>query len=530
LVTEKQTSDELSLEGSGVLQFREYLEAAKRRKWAIILPVLGIFIATLVAAYRLPNLYRAETVILVDPQQVPSSYVNSTVVGSISDRLSTIQEQVLSPSRLQKLVETTNLYAQAREHSSKEEIIKRMQNSISVDLANTGGSRVGAFRIAYTSPKADEAARMANALASMFIEENLRAREAQSEGTAEFLDSELQGTKEELEKKEKEVQEIKTRNVMDLPDSKQYHLEVLGNLRAQLQASQDRVNRAQQEKLYTQSLMMAAHPTVNLDSGSQDTGASPRQSEIQKLETRLAELQARYGPDHPDVRRTRKDLADLKKKDAADESKARPQPQVSAETLTADARKNPVLESQLSKLSQEIEEQTKLQAQLQQQIDFHASKLEQIPVFEQRIAGLMRDYDTLRAHYTSLLDKKLSAQMANALESHQKAERFVILDSALPPSKPFSPNRQLICLAGLFGGFLGGIGLAVLLEMSDETVRSETEATRITGKPVLAGIPQLISAQEKHRKQLHAVGAVLGTMLGSAALGLMIAKITSVFS
>jgi len=250
---------------------------------------------------------------------------------------------------------------------------------------------MSAFRIAFSGKKPAEVASVANQLASMFIEENLKAREAQSEGTAEFLEHELQVTKNELESKEKEVQALKTRNIMDLPDSKQYHVEALGNLRAQLQASQDRIGRAQQEKVYVQSLMMTSHPTVDLDSGAPGSSVSPRQGEVQKLESRLAELQARYGPNHPDVRRVRKDLEDVKKKDATENAKISPQPQVSTEAVATGVRRNPVLDSQLNKVNQDIQEQTKLQAQLQEQINFHVSKLERIPIFEQQIAGMMRD-------------------------------------------------------------------------------------------------------------------------------------------
>jgi succinoglycan biosynthesis transport protein ExoP len=517
--------------GGVALELRQYLGVAKRRKLTIVLPAIGLFLATLVVAMRLPNIYRAETVIMVDPQQVPNNYVATTVTSSISDRLSTIQQQVLSPSRLQKLIDSTGLYADLKGRVSAENMIRNLQSSISVDVATSGGSRMSTFRIAFNGRNPNDVAMVANQLASMFIDENLKAREKQSEGTAEFLDRELQETKKELEKKEAEVQAIKTRNIMDLPESKQYHLEVLGNLRAQLTASQDRVNRAQQERVYLQSVMVSSHPTVDLDTGGGAT-ASPRQSEIQKLEARISDLEARYGPNHPDVRRARKDLADLRKKEASEVGKTatQQQPQISSEVLAAEARRNPVVESQLNKLKQDIEEQAKIQAQLQQQIDFHVAKLQQIPIFEQQMAGMMRDYDTLRSHYTSTLDKKLAAQMSTALESHEKGERFLILDSAMPPTKPYAPNRSLIALAGLFGGILSGIGLAAVMEMSDESVRSEYEAARITGMPVLAGIPHLMSRSEERRNQLRALGAVLGTAACSLLVGFVVSRVTTLLS
>jgi succinoglycan biosynthesis transport protein ExoP len=236
-------------------------------------------------------------------------------------------------------------------------------------------------------------------------------------------------------------------------------------------------------------------------------------------------LRAQYGPNFPDVRKAQADLDRLKKKEAA--SKAQAPPLVQTEVVVPSPnRRNPVIDAQVAKLNQEIDEQTKLQAPLQQQIDFHVGKLERVPIFEQQIAGLMRDYDSLRAHYQSLLDKKLSAQMASELEARQKGERFVILDSAPIPDQPFGPNRVLIGFAGLMVGLVGGIGLAIVIELMDLSVRSEHEATELLGIPVLAGIPQMYTAaQLRSRRIKFALAALLTTSLASG-LGLLISVLT----
>src|SRR5208283_3642900 len=194
----------------------------------------------------------------------------------------------------------------------------------------------------------------------------------------------------------------------------------------------------------------------------------PLQNQIQKLESRLSELRARYGPNYPDVRKAQADLDRLKEKEKEAAERVQTPTAVQTEPVapsTATAKRNPVIEAQLEKLNQEINEQIKLQGPIQQQIEFHLSKLGREPIFEQQIAGLMRDYDALRAHYQSLLDKKLSAQMATELESRQKGERFLILDAASVPEHPSGQNRAMISFAGLVFGLLSGLGLAILIEM-----------------------------------------------------------------
>jgi polysaccharide chain length determinant protein (PEP-CTERM system associated) len=504
----------------GELQIRDYLEIASYRKWWIILTTIALSIVSWVVAGRLPSIYSAQSVILIDPQKVPDSYVPSTISSNIADRLATIKQQVLSPSRLKRLINTMNLYPQLRVRRSEQEIIEIMQKAATVDLVGSGTGRLSSFSIKFTGKNPTEVAQVANQLATMFIEENLKAREQQSSGTTEFLDTELEQAKKQLEQKEKDLGTIKSRYIMDLPDSKQYHLEQLTTLRNQLKDIQERISRAQQERIFIQSQNFT--PVIDLDTTRGTGGASPYRAQIEKLETRLAELQSRYGPNHPDVRKVQKEIAQLKPKAAAEEEK---QPaEAPSQPISPNRRRNPVLEARLEQLNKEIEDQTRLQPHLQEQIDFHVSKLERVPIFEQQISGLMRDYDNIRAHYSRLLDKKLSADMANALENRQKVERWVVLDPAIIPEKPYAPNRLLIRLAGLLGGLLGGIALAVMAEMADESVRNEREAARIIGKPALVGIPRILNGQQHRREMLRAVGAVAGTAIGATGLGLLIAR------
>jgi succinoglycan biosynthesis transport protein ExoP len=511
-----------STELFGDLQLREYLQVLKRRRGWVIFTATAVFCVVLVVAVRLPSVYRSETVILVDPQKVPDTFVQSTVSSSVSDRLSTIQQEVMSPSRLTDLIHKLHLYPELQGKVNEQQIVTRMQKAISVEIV-AGGHQLSAFRIAFSSRNPAQAAQVANQLAAMFINENLKTREQQSLGTTEFLENELQKTKRQLDAKDAELRKIKSQNVMDLPESQNFHIQTLESLREQLQASEDRVGRDQQEKVYLQSSMNATPPTIDLD---QNTTASPYQSQLSRLEAQLSQLSSRYGPSHPDVRKVQAELDALRDRIGKEKPEASPQPE---EQLSRRRIHNPVLEAQLERVNQDIADQMKLQAELQEQIKFHASRLERIPVFQQQIAGRMRDYDTLRAHYTGLLDKELAAQMSSNLEDRQKGERFVVLDSAEVPDKPFGPNRILISLGGIFGGLLSGIGLAVVIEMADQSVRSEREAAMILGKPVLAGIPEVFTPQRVIARRVQATVALVATAAAAAALGVVLTRIGAAF-
>jgi uncharacterized protein involved in exopolysaccharide biosynthesis len=237
----------------------------------------------------------------------------------------------------------------------------------------------------------------------------------------------------------------------------------------------------------------------------------------------MKDMLVRYGPNYPDVRKMRNEINQLKAKVESEKSVGEaPDTQASA---PAPQKHNPVVEAEVNKLDQDIEDQTKTQAELQKQIQYHVGKLQQVPVFEQQIAGLMRDYDSLRNHYSQLQEKKLSAQMAGELETQSAGERFEILDAAVPPESPYGPKRTIMIIGGVFMGLLFGIGVAFLVEISDESVRHEREAAQIFGKAVLAGIPKITSTRERAWARWRMASLTLGTAAAASALGFVISRL-----
>src|SRR6185312_11360896 len=172
----------------GELNIHDYLAILKRRLFWIVLPAVGVVICTAIVVWRLPNLYRSETTILVDPQKVPDSYIKATVTQNLADRLSTIQEQVTSPAALKKLIDTMGLYPDLKKRLGEQDVIRLMQSSIVVEPVTSMGTQLSAFRIAFKGRNPVEAAQVTNQIAALFIEQNLKVREQQSYGTADFLE------------------------------------------------------------------------------------------------------------------------------------------------------------------------------------------------------------------------------------------------------------------------------------------------------------------------------------------------------
>jgi polysaccharide biosynthesis transport protein len=529
--------------GGSVASPKHYLRLILHRKWLVLGTFLLVTAVTCAVTQRLPNVFTSETLILVDPQKVPESYVKSTVTGDVRNRLGTLSQQILSASRLQKVIETLNLYPAERKSMPREDVILKMRSDISVNVVSDfGGSQdLQAFRIRYSGRDPRLVAQVANELASLFIDENLKAREQQATGTTEFLQNQLQETRKVLEAQEAKLKDFKLKHIGEMPEQQTANLQILGQLQSQLQLLGESLSRAEQQKAFLQSMVNQSAPVVDMDekdlpSAVKEFGSNAKSAgrpSVSAAQTQLGALLARgYSESHPTIKKLRAqiEVEDPKKEvlmvapevpmPTANERTAAPVPVVRRAPAPVSSF-NPVLQSQLNTLEAEIAKHKQDQDRLSKQIRGYQGKVEAIPVREQQITELVRDYEMSKAHYSQLLDKQLSAQTATQLEIRQKGEKFAILDPAQPAERPSSPNRPLINGAGSLAGLALGVLLALITEFVGMSITSADQITESTGIPVLEVIPVIQTfadrVNQRRRIIIATASGVLLTVLASGA-------------
>jgi polysaccharide chain length determinant protein (PEP-CTERM system associated) len=518
-----------------------YLQVLWHRKWIVLLSFVLVTTATYFYTRQLPNVYTSETVILVDPQKVPESYVKATVSGDVRNRLGTLSQQILSATRLQRIIDSVNMYASERKSLPREEVISRMRRDISVTILSDfgGGGDLQAFRIGFSSTNPNLAAQVANELASLFIEENLKAREQQATGTTEFLQNQLQESRRTLEAQEARLKEFKLKHIGELPEHQAADLQIMGQLQSQLQLASESLHRAEQQKNYVQSLMasQSSSTVVDLDETQPrpvvkaDAAKPVARSPVQTLKARLDTLLTRYNDNHPEVKRLKAQIAaEEKKSEAAAVAAAAEEPKpetVAAASAAARADApppapkrfaNPVLTAQVRSLEDEIGKYKAEQQRLIKMSQQYQAKLEAIPIREQEMTNLVRDYEISKTHYQQLLEKQLSAETATQLEIRQKGERFSVLDPAQVPQKPSKPNRMVMNGAGGILGLVLGLALALVTEFLGMTITSTDQITAATGLTVLASIPNISTYADVVARRRRRIVTAASVVLGAAGL------------
>jgi len=476
------------------------LRAVYKHRWAVALTILAGSAACALLVRQLPAIYRAEALILVESQRIPEKFIASTVDVNLRDRISSISQQILSFRRLLEIIEKFNLYRAQRARLSQEEIVEEMRSDISIQVEQGWRQdHPGAFRVAYQGPDPAVAAAVANQLANLFIEENLRAREVHALGTTEFLEAQLAEARKRLEELEAKLGTYKLRHNGELPQQENMLISSVGRYQLQLQGVQEAIARTEQQKLLLENTLASAESSatalqqiveenaVRAGGQSGERTAVPT-SEI--LERQLAAVKARYKPDHPEVR-TLEHLLEATKAMEQEARRAKKKTEVESdgqqagapgagpvrfnELLVRERERVENLKAQIAVAAKQLEALEAERHGIAQQLQSVLKRLERLPIREQELASLTRDYEITKANYQSLLDKRLAAEMATEMERRQKAERFTLLDPARPVDKPVRPNRALLLAVGLAASLLMGVGLALAVELPSGMVLGEWE-------------------------------------------------------
>jgi polysaccharide chain length determinant protein (PEP-CTERM system associated) len=439
----------------------------------------------------LPARHTSRTLVLVEQQKVPESFVRPVVTDAVDQRLGTMKEQILSRTRLQPIIERFGLFKEDASKVPAEELMERMRKAIEVTpirpVIDTGRPLPG-FTIAFTAADPRLAQQVCAEITSMFMEENLRIRQQRAEGTTQFLEKQLEEAKGKLDEQDKKLAAFKSRYIGQLPGQEQTNLNLLMGLNTQLEAVTQALNRSQQDKAYMESLL--AQQVATWQAAQTGTNPETLEQQLAKLQNDLVTLEARYTPDHPDIIKTRNDIGQLQKKIEEAKSAAKNKGAQKSDTaLLAEPPQIQQFRNQIHQAAENIREQTREQERLQHQVKIYQSRVQLSPVVEQQYKELTRDHQTALAFYDDLLAKKTSSEIATDLERRQQGEQFRVMDPADLPEKPTFPNRPLFAAGGLAAGLGLGLGITMLLELRDKSLRTERDVEFSLKLPTLALIP-----------------------------------------
>ena len=567
---------ELEPEG---LSLPEYVAIARRRLRPMLVAAAAGLLTAAALALLWPPSYRSTATILIEQQELPADLVRSTVTSFADERVQVISQRVMTTETLLGIIRRYDLYPKERSRETRDEIIKRMREDIGVKMisADVVDPRSGqptkatiAFTVSFTNGSADEAAKVANELTTLFLNDNVETRTQLADGAATFLKAQVAQVSQHLSQVESQLSAFDAKHFDALPDLTQLNMGLIDRTEQQLQESQSRESSLEDQQVFLQAQLAQLKPDAQVFSDSGKRVLSPSER-LKMLRSELAADRAEYGPKYPDIERVaheiagleattknpsdindlRRDFDDAKSKlaavekrygpdypdrarlerevksyeqDLATAAKAAASKKTSASSSPEiDDADNPAyveIRAELDTTRDDLTANKARQAKLQSDLDRFQHRVMETPLIQKRYQQLTQDYQVTTATYENLREKLAAAVIGKNLEIDRKGERFTLIEPPLVPEEPASPNRPLVMILGAVLSILLAVGVAALFEALDGTVRDRRDlVSLVAGVAPLAIIPDIElerPAGQVWMRRAMVAGAGLAVMIGGA--------------
>lgn len=547
---------------------QDYLAILSRRKVAIIVTGLLVFILGLVMALIWPPTYKSSATILIKEQDIPSELVRSTVTSYAAQRIQTISQRVMTRPNLMEIIEKYNLYRDDLKRKTTEEVLEDMRNDIglnmiSADVVDPRTGRPGeatiAFTLSYLGDSPDSTQKVAGELTSLFLAENIRTRKEKASETLQFLTDETSKLETRIAEAEKKLAEFKEQNAESLPEMSAMNLTILNRTESDLMNTESELRALNERKFYLQSQLSTINPLTNMRSSTGESILDPV-SRLKALESELASLSARYSSEHPDIvkikreieglkvqtgssgssdetakllTKKRSELAALTEKYSADhpdvvslskqvtelEKQLQSNPQQAESVAMTLNPENPAyisVQTQLQTVESDIESLAARKARLTEKIQQLERRIARSPQVEKDYQVLVREHQNALARFQDIKARQMEAEIGQELEKESKGESFVLIDPAQYPEEPVKPNRIAIIFLSFIFAMASGLGVAILKEAMDSSVRGVSGVTKLLTAAPLAVIPVIYNTYDLRRKKrinMLVTAAVVGSIV-----------------
>jgi polysaccharide biosynthesis transport protein len=545
----------------------------RRRRPAFVAGLIVVIIA-LGAAVLWPPTFRSTGTILIEQQELPSDLVQSTITSYADQRIQEISQRVMTTDNLLRIIQRYDLYPKLRRNQPREVLLERMRKDIhfqmiSADVMDPRQGRATkadiAFSVSYDSGSPDVAARVANELISLYLDENVKSRRQLAQDAAQFLAGAAERLDATIKDLQAQIAAFKDKHINTLPDQALLNNELLMRSQEELTDVDTQIRSLQQQSTYLDAQLAQISPSSQVYTSTGERVLSPQdrlkflrteyarlsgiyaadypdvvrtKHEIESLEktvgqvdssndlqrqledarTQLAAARGRYAPDYPDVVRLERQVQTLTQAINANTSK---QPSVPTAVPTPDNPAYIEVKAQREAAQAQIESLQQKRADLSAKLTNLEGRLAAAPGVERDYSAMLRELEADREQYREVQQKQLEARLSENLEDQQKGERFTLIEPPLAPQIPVSPNRTLIAALGVMLALVAAVGLVALLENNDPSVRNRRDLEALLQVPPLAVLPQIVTGAEiraRRRRQGFTLFGAIGAMIVALVL------------
>jgi len=468
-----------------MVNIRYYWSIFMRRFPYFLIVALVISVASIIAAMTLPPSYVSQMKLIVEAPQIPSQLVASTAATSAQQQLQVVEERLLTRANLLDIANRLQVFKDQNEMSPDQvELSMRARTSV---RTSAGRNQAPLMSISFEAPSARNAASVLNEYLTLIQQEDVESRTGRATQTLEFFEQEVARLSERLAEQSARILAFKTENADALPESLIYRLNQQTILQDRLAQAERNIASLKDQK---QRLIDVFRATGQV-AGVTGQALTAEQLQLESLRAQLNNALAIYSEENPQVKMLQAQIAKVEQVVSA-----QPSPQ-----STVVGTGNSLLDVQLAQLDAQVsvleEQKTLTTGQLRDLTETIA----RAPSVAIRLEELTLDYQNTQQQYNTATNRLSQASTGERIEVMARGQRISIIDPPTAPSEPTKPNRMLIAGGGSAFGIMAGIGLVVLLELLNKSIRRPEDLVSKLGITPLATIPYTRTRGEMIRQR-----------------------------
>ena len=535
----------------------------KRRKKGFIIAFLISFMLGVSIALALPPIYTSLATIRIEDQEIPTRFVQPTITEYAEERIAKIKQQILTREKILEIIEEFNLYPNIREKKSQSELVRMMLKDIQLKTIaarwkqfSASAAATVAFTLSFDSKDPVKAQKVADTLSNLYLEEDIKTRAKRVSGTTDFLKSDQRRLEIKILEQEKKISEFKRDHLRELPSDRSYNLQAITRLESELDKADTRMQLLQERRALLEAKLSLVEPLTPILVDGKDLAINPGER-LKRLRLELASMQAIYSEKHPNIKKSKREIAKLEQQVQGSENaveKIKKLKQLEIELASATAKlgskhpdvkalerkitvfkkqinnlvtenvkkaipeekpDNPLyinLKTQIETIGMEIKALEENKATSISKMEEFQIRMENIPNVEKEFSVLLRDYDNLKREHAGISGKLVNAELVQEMEGKEKGTRFSITSSAYLPEEPSKPNRLMIIVLSFLLAIGISSGFAVFRENFDDSIRTPNQLKELTNVPVFSAISYIETSEEKRQRRVRNliwVGAAL---------------------
>lgn len=460
---------------------KEYLDIIFRRRWWILLPSLVGVLCAVALFFKFPKLYGAETRVQIRAQEISPRIFTPIVETNISELISDIRAQVFTEKYATQLESRLNLIGTPGGPRDITDLLKTLDNRVVVDLRPR--ERYFSIQVTWGDPMV--AASVANEIANIYIQESKNYRKEMAGTTLAQLAQSRENVEKQLNDLRAEITQFMALHKLELPNYQQNNLETIRNNREESQREDDRIRDHQTRIKDIELRLSLAQPVAN------DATRDPRLDQLERLrQQRQSREAAGMKPEHPTMQALIRQIETLEK----DLARA-----PGGNSAAAFSRAQ--LEQERQNLLTAIDAARARQQRLAAENTQIQGRMDRTPEWQSRLDQMQQREKALADQFQDALSREQRAIQGKEVEDYSQGERFEFLTKARPVTKPVFPDLRMFLALGLVIG--GGLGVfsVLILEVFDQSFKSEEQLAGAVDLPILAVIPDLTRMPHTHKKR-----------------------------